>query len=89
MTGCPLHARIRPSIGGLIEPGVNEVAEYKVDLSDEDLARLADLAKRRGVSANTVIQQALATEKLIADNVEPTDELLIKKGDSFKKITFN
>jgi len=36
-----------------------------------------------------VLQQAITTEKLIADNVEEGDDLLIKKGDRFKKVVFD
>lgn len=62
--------------------------EYRINLSEEDFAKIAELAKKRGVSANTIVQQAISTEKLIADNVEKEDDLLIKKGDKFRKIVF-
>jgi predicted transcriptional regulator len=64
------------------------MAQYNIELSDEDVARITELAKKRGVSASTIIQQAVSTEKLIADNVAPNDDLLIKSGDKFKKFTF-
>jgi len=62
------------------------MAEYKVDLTDEQIKMLQELAARRGVNANTIIQQAISTEKLIADNVEQGDDLLIKKGDKLKRV---
>ena len=62
------------------------MAEYRVDLTDEQVKMLQELAARRGVNANTVIQQAISTEKLIADNVEQGDDLLIKKGDKLKRV---
>jgi hypothetical protein len=65
------------------------MAEYKVDLNDEQLQMLHDLARRRGVDANTILQQAISTEKLIADHVGDEDELLIKKGDRFEKVVFD
>jgi predicted transcriptional regulator len=67
-----------------------QMAEYKIDL-DEDLVRmLTELSKKRKLSATEIIKQAVSTEKLISDNVEldKGDELLIKKGDKFKKIVF-
>lgn len=64
------------------------MAEYRIDLSDEDIARIAALAKERGVDADTIIKQAIATEKLIADNVGAKDELLLKSGDSLQKFNF-
>jgi hypothetical protein len=63
--------------------------EYKVDLTDEQVKALQDLARRRGLKMNEVLQQAISTEKLIADNVEDGDDLLIKKGDRFKKVVFD
>jgi predicted transcriptional regulator len=63
--------------------------EYKVDLSDEVVKALRELAARRGLKMNEVLQQAISTEKLIADNVDEGDDLLIKKGDKFKKVVFD
>ncbi|MGZ8287134.1 MAG: hypothetical protein ACXW27_01680 [Allosphingosinicella sp.] len=65
------------------------MAEYKVDLSDEVVRALRELAARRGLKMNEVLQQAISTEKLIADNVDEGDDLLIKKGDKFKKVVFD
>jgi predicted transcriptional regulator len=65
------------------------MAEYKVDLTDEQVKALQDLAQRRGLKMSEVLQQAISTEKLIADNVEEGDDLLIKKGDRFKKVVFD
>lgn len=66
-----------------------KTAKYEVELSDENIRALQDLAARRGKDANTIIQQAIATEKLIADHVGKDDDLLIKKGDSFQKVVFD
>ena len=53
------------------------------------MAALKDLANRRGIDANAVLQQAIATEKLLADNVGPGDDLLIKKTDNtYSKVIF-
>jgi predicted transcriptional regulator len=65
------------------------MAEYKVDLTDDQVRALQELARRRGLKMNEVLQQAISTEKLIADNVEDGDDLLIKKGDRFKKVVFD
>lgn len=62
------------------------MAEYRVDLTEEQVKMLQELAAKRGVNANTIIQQAISTEKLIADNVEQGDDLLIKKGDKLKRV---
>ncbi len=63
--------------------------EYKVDLTEEQVKALQELAQRRGLKMSEVLQQAISTEKLIADNVEEGDDLLIKKGDRFKKVVFD
>ena len=48
---------------------------------------LSELAGRRGSDANTVLQQAIATEKLLSDNIDLGDKLLIKKADdSYKEV---
>lgn len=61
----------------------------KAELTDEELRDLVELAKKRGVDANTVLQQALSTEKLLADNVGSGDELLIKRPDkTWGKVVF-
>ena len=65
------------------------MAEYKVDLTEEQVKALQELARRRGLKMNEVLQQAISTEKLIADNVEEGDDLLIKKGDRYKKVVFD
>jgi hypothetical protein len=79
--------RFRPSLRP--DDGVNSMPEYKVDLTDDQVRALQELAQRRGLKMNEVLQQAISTEKLIADNVEEGDDLLIKKGDRFKKVVFD
>jgi hypothetical protein len=60
-------------------------AELPVDLFNA----LKELAIRRGVSANTIVQQAIRTEKLLADNVAPDDKVLItKKNNTVQQILF-
>jgi uncharacterized protein YpuA (DUF1002 family) len=64
--------------------------EVQAQISEEDLKTLLELAEKRGVDANTVLQQAISTEKLISDNVGPNDDLLIKRSDnSVSKIEFS
>ncbi len=60
---------------------------YTVELSPDDLKSLSILAGRRGSDANAVLKQAIATEKLLSDNIQLGDKLLIKKADdSFKEV---
>ena len=65
------------------------MAEYTITLSEADFAKVNWLAKKRGVSASTVISQALATEALIDANRQAGDDLLVGKGDRFKKLILN
>lgn len=59
-----------------------------VDLSEEDLRAILAQAKARRVSANTIIQEAVTTQKIISENVGEKDDLLIRKGDRFQKVVF-
>lgn len=56
--------------------------EVTAQLTDEQLDTLKTLAAQRGLSANTVLQQAIATEGLLAANVGKNDVLQIKKPDN-------
>jgi hypothetical protein len=58
------------------------MVSVSAELTAEQLEILRDLAGRRGVSANTVLQQAIKTEKLFADNVKANDEVLIRHPDN-------
>jgi hypothetical protein len=63
--------------------------EFTVRLTETELDVIHRLASQRGVQPSMVIQQAIATENLLAANVGPGDELLIKKTDgSFRKVIF-
>lgn len=59
-----------------------ETVRVQADISRELFEALKELANRRGVTANTVIQQAIRSEKLLADNVGPDDTVLITKKDN-------
>ena len=61
----------------------------KVDLSEEDIANLKLLSSRSGSSPNLIIQQAIANAKILSDNVDDKDDLLIKKGDKFLKVNLS
>ncbi len=63
--------------------------QIQAQVTPDQFQALKDLADRRGVDANTVLQQAITTAKLIDDNVAPGDDLLIRKKDNtFSKILF-
>lgn len=64
--------------------------QVQANLTDADLRDLVEIAKRRGVDANTALQQAISTEKLILDNVQDGDDLLIKKpNNTVSKVVFS
>ncbi len=63
--------------------------EFIVQLTDSEFEAIHRLSSQRGVAPSVVIQQAIATESLLAANVMPGDDLLIRKPDgSFKKVIF-
>jgi hypothetical protein len=67
----------------------NSTVSVKAELTDVQLQMLKDLAGRRGVSPNTVLQQAIETEKLLADNVHEADEVIIKRpNNTYAKVLF-
>ena len=64
------------------------MAKVTVELSEEELKSILAQAKARGVSPNTIIQEAVSTQKVISENVGADDEVLIKKGDRYQKVVF-
>ena len=70
-----------------ISPSPSDTAvavEVMAKLDKSVFDALVQLANARGVSANTVLQQAIRTEKLLSDNITQNDKLLIKKpNDSY------
>ena len=53
----------------------------KAELPESLYNALVELAKKRGVSANTVLQQALETEKYLADKEGQGAKVLIEEED--------
>lgn len=65
------------------------MAKVTVELSEDEIKSVLAQAKARGVSANTIIQEAVSTQKVISENVGEDDELLIKKkGERYQKVVF-
>lgn len=56
--------------------------EVKATLTEEEMLMLYELARKRGVDPNTVLQQAISTEHILASNIGPNDKLQIKHSDS-------
>lgn len=59
----------------------NESIVVQAELTPALYEALVSLARQRGISANTVLAQAITTERLFADNVSKGDEVLIKHPD--------
>lgn len=67
------------------EAKVKVSAELPKDLLDI----LEQLARQRGVSANTVLQQAIQTEKFFADKLAAGNKVLLENKDrSFEQVSF-
>ena len=65
----------------------NEPVKITADLSKELFDALVELAKQRGVSANTVLQDAIAREKFLSDKEASGASILIEeKNKTFKKV---
>jgi hypothetical protein len=54
--------------------------EITAELSDEELLALTTLANKRGVTANDVLKQAIMTERVLDQNVDPSDKVIVKKS---------
>lgn len=65
----------------------DEPVKITADLSKELFDTLIELAKQRGVSANTVLQDAIAREKYFSDKEASGASILIEEKDkTFKKV---
>ena len=52
-----------------------------VNLTDDALAALKDLADKRGISMGQALGQAIASEKFLQDEVSKGGKVLIEKPD--------
>ena len=60
------------------------------ELSEQALRTLEELAKKRGVSANTVLEQAIVTEKFLSDKQDAENKVLIERKDrSLEQVILN
>jgi hypothetical protein len=65
----------------------NEPVKITANLPKELFDALVELANKRGVSANTVLQEAVAREKYFSDKEASGASILIEEKDkSFKKV---
>lgn len=65
----------------------DDTVPITASLSKELFDALVSLAKQRGVSANTVLQDAIAREKYLSDKEDSGASILIEEKDkSFKKL---
>lgn len=66
----------------------NDTVPVTARLPKELFDALVQLAKQRGVSANTVLQEAIAREKYLADKEASGASILIEEKDrTFKKLS--
>jgi hypothetical protein len=66
----------------------NDLVPVTASLSKELFDALVDLANKRGVSANTVLQDAIAREKYLSDKEDTGASVLIQEKDkTFKKVS--
>ncbi len=66
------------------------IVTVQAELSQSAFDALKELARRRGVDANTALQQAIATDKLISDHVGINDKVLIERPDkTYARVIFS
>jgi hypothetical protein len=51
-------------------------------LTEDQIRALVELAAKRGTDANTVLQQAIGTEKLLDETMVKGDKLVINRGNN-------
>jgi hypothetical protein len=91
--GQPLHvcqakAYIWQATWRCLMAGPNETVTVSSTLPKDLFDALVELAKKRGVSANTVLQDAIAREKYFADKENSGASILIEEKDkTLKKVT--
>jgi hypothetical protein len=65
----------------------NDLVKFTADLPKALFDALVDLATKRGVTANTVLQEAVAREKYFSEKEATGASILIEEKDkSFKKV---
>ena len=67
---------------------LSDTVKITAEISREAFESLKKLAEKRGVSANTVLQQAITNETFIDQTVGESGKLLVEKPDkTFGRIT--
>lgn len=65
----------------------DEPVKVTANISQEQLDELVRMAKKRGVSANTVLQEAIAREIYLSSKEDSGASILIEEKDkTFKKV---
>ena len=61
--------------------------QFTVELDDDDIEALKQLATRRGMSVNDVLKRAIAQSKYFEDAEESGSKVLLQEPDkSFRKV---
>jgi hypothetical protein len=67
----------------------DKLLKYSVELSDEQLARLKQLAEEQGITANLALQKAITTESYIRNKLKEGNKILVQTPDNqFYQLTF-
>lgn len=62
--------------------------KMSVNLPDEAVATLKELAAKRGTTITQVLRQAIASEKFIEDETNAGGSLLIERGSEVRRVVF-
>jgi len=60
--------------------------ERDVELPDATVRALETLARRNGLTIDQMLEQAIANEQFIEDKIADGNEILVGRGDRFRKL---
>lgn len=72
------------STSAALDQSAAALSPVTVSLSARDLAILAELSVRLGISANDIIRRAIASEKLLQDQKQSGRQIRVYEGESIK-----
>jgi hypothetical protein len=64
------------------------MTKVSLSLPAEDVATLKELAARRKTTLTQALRQAIASEKLLDDEIRAGSKVLIKRGNTVSEVIF-
>jgi len=66
----------------------SQLTKVSLSLPAEDVATLKELAARRRTTLTQTLRQAIASEKLLDDEIRAGSKVLIKRGNTTTEVIF-